>query len=433
MTPQSTFMVVAPIADGRETSLHALLASMNRAPGMADPDNPLVPFGRFDRLHFARFVVLEPRTVGDLSVYGLPIPALRTSLAFLGDCDGPAETFLADLVAQAGSGLRQVFAHCEDFRPGTDLIEWMRRHTTPPAATYVNWIGRTVLQIREEDALRTALAGRLQEMASEPGPVAPDVLRGQLLAFVDAERQAGRLSLTPPEPTPFRWRLSNGLHLVAVPAALLVLLPFLLAASPVLVFMLRSRELSDPEITLRPDPDHLRRLGELEDHELTNQFSALGEVKPGPFRQYLVRLLLWLLDYASRHIYRRGHLTRVQTIHFARWVLLDGGRRLCFASNYDGSLESYMDDFINKVAWGINLVFGNGVGFPRTAWLLKGGARFEPKYKRFLRRHQLPTAVWYKAYPGLSVADLNRNTLVRQGVDRRAMSSSETKEWLSLL
>ena len=433
MTPQSTFMVLAPIADGQEESLRALLASMNREPGMADPNNPLVPFGRFDRLHFARFVILEPRTAGDISVYGLPVPQLPTSLAFLGDCDGPAETFLAELVAEAGPGLCQVFSHCQHFGPGTDLIDWMRRHAKSPAATYVNWIGRTVLQIREEDALRTALVGRLQEMALEPGQVPPNVLRSRLLDFVHAERQAGRLSLTLPEPTPLRWRLRNGLHLVAVPAALLVLLPFLVVASPVLVFMLRSREVSDPEITLRPDLDHLRQLGEIEDHEFTNQFSAMGDAKPSLFRRYLVRLLLWVLDYASRHIYRRGYLTRVQTIHFARWVPLDGGKRLYFASNYDGSVDSYMDDFINKVAWGINLVFGNGLGFPRTAWLLRGGARFEPKYKRFLRRHQLPTAVWYKAYPGLSVADLNRNTLVRQGVDRRAMSLDETKEWLSLL
>ena len=28
--------------------------------------------------------------------------------------------------------------------------------------------------------------------------------------------------------------------------------------------------------------------------------------------------LLWLLNYSARHIYNRGYLTRVQTIHFAR-------------------------------------------------------------------------------------------------------------------
>ena len=92
-----------------------------------------------------------------------------------------------------------------------------------------------------------------------------------------------------------------------------------------------------------------------------------------------------------------------------------------------------MDDFINKVAWGINLVFSAGVGFPRTRWLLIGGARYEQKYNTFLHRHQLPTAVWYMAYPGLSVADLNRNQRIRQGVDARTMGETEAREWLSLL
>jgi hypothetical protein len=147
----------------------------------------------------------------------------------------------------------------------------------------------------------------------------------------------------------------------------------------------------------------------------------------------LVVVFLALLNWASRHLYPRGYLTRVQTIHFARWVLLDDGRSLYFASNYDGSLDSYINDFINKVAWGINLVFGNGLGFPRVSWLLRGGAKFEGKYKRYLRRHQIPTQVWYKAYPDLSVADLNRNSRIREGVERRGLGERETLAWLALL
>jgi len=49
--------------------------------------------------------------------------------------------------------------------------------------------------------------------------------------------------------------------------------------------------------------------------------------------------------------------------------------KVFFASNYDGSDESYMDDFINKVAYGLNLVFSNGIGYPRTNFLLSGGAK----------------------------------------------------------
>ena len=80
--------------------------------------------------------------------------------------------------------------------------------------------------------------------------------------------------------------------------------------------------------------------------------------------------MLWIASYATRHVFNRANLAGVKTIHFARWVFLDDQRRLVFASNYDGSLESYMDDFIDKVAWGLNAVFSNGVGYPRTSWLV---------------------------------------------------------------
>jgi phage tail protein X len=157
---------------------------------------------------------------------------------------------------------------------------------------------------------------------------------------------------------------------------------------------------------------------------------ALGSVKPGRFRGTLVVVLVALLDYAARHVYGRGHLTRVQTIHFARWVFIDGGRRLLFASNYDGILESYMDDFINKVAWGLNLVFSNGVGYPRTRWLVQGGARDSQAFKNYLRRHQVVNSVWYKANAGLTAMDLARHGRIREGLDRPAMSDAEIEDWL---
>jgi hypothetical protein len=105
---------------------------------------------------------------------------------------------------------------------------------------------------------------------------------------------------------------------------------------------------------------------------------------------------------------------------------------MLFASNYDGSLESYMDDFINKVAWGLNLVFSNGVGYPRTDWLIFHGAKNEQKFKYYIRRHQLPTEVWYNAHPGLTALDLERNTRIRQGIEKSFMTAGEILEWLQL-
>jgi hypothetical protein len=92
-----------------------------------------------------------------------------------------------------------------------------------------------------------------------------------------------------------------------------------------------------------------------------------------------------------------------------------------------------MDDFINKVAWGLNLVFSNGVGYPRTRWLIKGGAEYEEKYKRTLRRNQLPSESWYKAYPGMTAVDLARHGRIRKTLESKNPPEREIREWLTLL
>jgi hypothetical protein len=84
------------------------------------------------------------------------------------------------------------------------------------------------------------------------------------------------------------------------------------------------------------------------------------------------------------------------------------------------------------VGWGLNLVFSNGVGYPRTDWLLLHGSEYEQKFKYFLRRHELPTEVWYNAHPGLTAVDLERNSRIRAGIDKPLMTEDETREWLQL-
>jgi hypothetical protein len=90
-----------------------------------------------------------------------------------------------------------------------------------------------------------------------------------------------------------------------------------------------------------------------------------------------------------------------------------------------------MDDFVNKVSFGLNLTFSRGLGFPRTRFLLLGGAMLEQEFKNVQRRHALPTEVWYKAYPGLTLVDIARNTRIRQGLARGTMTDSEMRRWLS--
>jgi hypothetical protein len=220
--------------------------------------------------------------------------------------------------------------------------------------------------------------------------------------------------------------------LIALILGGIVTLPVTTIPLVFLAWKLRALEKSDKEFAPRPAPEWDARLAGLEDHDVTNQFSVMGALKPGPFRAAIVAVALWIIDLTARTLYTKGRLGRVHTIHAARWVYLDNRTRLFFASNYDSSLESYMEDFINKVGFGLNVIFSNGVAYPRTEWLLLEGAKKEQAFKYTLRRHQLATEVWYNAHPGLTTTDLNRNSRIRDGLEKPELSEAEAREWITL-
>jgi len=435
MTPLSTFMILATLERSRIAPLRDLLATMNSQPGMANPENVLVPFARLENLHFARLVVLDDQTSGDINMlYGLHRPEPPVYLAFLGDFDGTYEEFIEQLVRHAEPGLRKIFSFCEGFSSNADLRGWMIAHEQRPAASYCNWVGRTVRQTHEEECLRQALVGYLERSPGLRDQPAPAV-HASLRRFVEQEETDGKLKLTTPARSPLGWRLRHILDwitLIVVMVGGVVTLPVTIIPLLFFAWRLRTLEKSDKVYTPRPAPEFDARLAALEDRDVTNQFSVIGALKPGPLRTAIVALALWVTNLAAHTLYTKGRLARVHTIHSARWVCLDNRTRLFFASNYDGSLISYNEDFITKISFGLNLNFSNGVGYPRTRWLLLQGAKDEQPFKYILRRHQLPTEVWYNAHPGLTAVDLHRNSRIRQGLQKSALSETEAREWITL-
>src|SRR5258705_5964864 len=202
MTAQSSFTVLAAVHPEREAELRRLLASMNDAPGRVKADNRLIPFQQFDTLHVARLLIVDDKTVDDIRVYGIPPRAYPRYLSFLGDVDGDANAFLAEVARRAPEGLRALFSCCEGFTPGTDLIEWMKAHSVPTAAGYVNWRGRTVQQVREESALRDAVECPIQGHAATLKGLSPPEIHTTLQRLVLADVAAGRLTLSPERQTP---------------------------------------------------------------------------------------------------------------------------------------------------------------------------------------------------------------------------------------
>ena len=425
-------MILASIRPGHEAELRRLLASMNNGPGRLDSNNKLIPFHQFDTLHVARLLLIDDKTVDDIRVHNMAPRTYPLMLTLLGDVDGDGDAFLDELARRAPHGLEEIFAHCEGFAPGRDLVAWMKTHSVASAASYVNWRGRTVQRVREEAALHDALQQHIQSDSASLRGLSPQQIHAALRERIDADVRAGRVTLSAERPTPLGWRIRNLLHLVGIPLLLLLLSPVLLVIALIASVRLRRLEKTDPELCDRCDPAVSAELSLIEDYDVSNQFSAMGTLKPGLLRLATAAFALLLIDYSARHVYMRGALARVRTIHFARWVFLDHRQRVLFISNYDGSLESYMDDFINKVGFGLNVVFSNGVGYPRTDWLIKKGCADERKFKEYLRRHQMPTDVWYKAYPGLTAVDLERNSRIREGL-ASSLTDAEAGKWVALL
>ena len=425
-------MILAPIEPSREGELRALLASMNEGPGRVNANNELIPFAKFDQLHFARLLILDDKTTADVEVYGSRRKPYPLYLTFLGDIDGDENVFLKDLTELAANGLRRLFSCCQGFGDDTDLLCWIKKHRRPSIANYVNWRGRTVRRIREEAALQEAIESYLNREISLQDLDAREI-HVNVAQFVREEKTSGRLKLSEESPTPPGWWIRNLLHLAAMPLLVLILAPLLVVLAPFYLIRLRQLERTDPELCPTVDQGYTEELSRGEDHFVTNQFSAMGSLKPGLVRLLTTVGVLSTVDYAARHIVRPGRLGRIRTIHFARWVFLDGTKRMIFCSNYDGSVESYMDDFINKTGFGLNASFSNGIGYPTTNWLILDGCGDERKYVEYLRRHTLPTQVWYKAYPGLTAIDLERNSRLRQGLELLSLSKQQANEWVALL
>jgi hypothetical protein len=417
---QAAVGVMAEILPGHEAPLEILLENAAHDPAR----NALVPFARLATVHFARFFLMDAAT-------DLGGRRLAARLIFLADVDGSEGAFVRALVDHLGDGLDTIFSHCARYPGRARLLEFLYQHRLEPAAKYVNTIGRTVTQIRQEAALRVALQVFLDQHTRQFRDTEPRRVRAAIQEFVEHEPSLSwaRQPIPAPEPT---YVLSEKLHLALTAVAGIVLFPAILVGLPVWLYCLRRNELNDHPRDLAPDAARIETLAAQEDHGVQNPFTSAGFVKPGRFRRFTASLVLWGTNVLTRHVFNHASLIGVKTIHFARWIFIDQKRRVIFASNYDGSLENYMDDFIDKIAWGLNAAFSNGVDYPKTNWLILDGAHDEQVFKRFNLTHQLVAPFWYAAYQGLTALNIENNALIRAGL-YGPMDDLATRAWLRRL
>ena len=135
-----------------------------------------------------------------------------------------------------------------------------------------------------------------------------------------------------------------------------------------------------------------------------------------PVRRGWRRLGTRLILFIFKHL----PLTVVQQlafIHFARWILVPGDKlpRLdpkqpvedwpydlyIFTTNFNGSWDQYIDAFgrIKAVSKGLNMLWYTSAGFPGP-WPMR-------LFKRYIRYFERPLDLYYNAYPGASVRDID--------------------------
>ena len=161
-----------------------------------------------------------------------------------------------------------------------------------------------------------------------------------------------------------------------------------------------------------------------------NHMISLTTLKPGRVRRLTLRFAFWVIGGLATVKFRPGFLGDIGTIHFARWIAIPDSNRLVFLSNYGGSWESYLEDFITLASDGLTAIWSNTIGFPRTNFLFLKGATDGERFKRFARRSMVPTPFWYSAYPQLTTANIRTNAAIYRGL-AAAQTEAEARDWLA--
>jgi hypothetical protein len=135
---------------------------------------------------------------------------------------------------------------------------------------------------------------------------------------------------------------------------------------------------------------------------VASEFTVMTTIKPGhadQLRQLLAKI-------KSAFDVDRSPLDEIGTLHDARYVIFDDDRQFLFASAFDGSWDTYIDDFATtRVADNFDKVFSHMEGFPGIA---------DPNIKDWFVAHQAPALIFLSSYPALTVKQIWKDQRVNE-------------------
>ena len=362
-----TLTVLAPIRLGREAALRAILRPIGddiRGTKRAAASGPRIEFTRSTRIHFARFCILPDTDHG----------SDRSRLLYSANFDGSLDDHLAELTAIT-SDMDAIWGACDGYRGVAAFPAFVHAHAVEPDAYYISFREETVASIRATLAAGHQHGGRvsLARRVLRALPIVGDLLRAiGRCGFANVYR--GSLMIIATLNRYRRYRLVNWVTGNRMPQ--------------------RRSLYSSVQIESYAGPAGFR-----EDVIAQNQLTLITGIAGG--RADRVRAVMSAIDSYAKRLSPPGSLVGVSTIHFVKWTIIDGGQRLMMLSDYDGSWESYIDEFAEMILSGLDAIWTTGEGYPPD------GARDLPAFKRFLRSHQVPSEVFFSAYPDATVLNIN--------------------------
>jgi hypothetical protein len=401
MTPQNPLTLVTPVKNGEHDNLDTLLMKIRK-----DIINGLPQqFEDLNTIHYARWILLEPKDAD-----GKSQPGVGVRLVFSSDFDGDESQHLSDISTKCAQFFDDMYSHCEGYPEPKDRTpesrkNYLSRWRVKPSAFFAGAPGRTLPQIRQENELRNHVWNLIKAGSwnNKSANEIHNAIKENVLATKDFEwaKQSTKMPA-------IKWL---GMALLGI--ILLVLLPFIIIWVLIINFFLEPK---DEQLGLTPsqvDEAHIKKLEEYEDLQNQNQFTQVLVMKPGKIRLITLQGLMLFAKSLISYLFVNGKLMGIPTIHFARWVMIDDQKRMLFFSNFDGSWQQYLGDFIDKSGWGLTGIWSNTQKFPRTKFLFAAGAYDEEHFLAWSRYFQIPTAVWYCAYPQLSIKNIINNSYIR--------------------
>jgi len=376
-------------------------------------------------IHYARWVVIDngKSWVNDNQ-------KREPKLLFVVDYDGNEADMLTALCENSSTIIDLIYVFCTDY-PALNMIttegrvHYLTSHVIKDSAVYIGAPGRSVVQIQQEKRLRNYIREFLD--ASSWKGVPAQTIHEEIKSKLKASNDFTFLE-TEKKPMP----KINYLGMFLLGLVLIVLLPFLLIWVLIVHFFYEKKDENFTRKRSQLDNDFLNDLELYEDYKNQNQFTQLVDMKVGKVRLISIKFMFVLTNFLIKFLFNQGNLMGIPTIHFAKWVMFDDNSRVLFFSNFDGSWQQYLGDFIDNSGWGLTGIFSNTKVFPKTNFLITGGAYKEEYFLAWSRNSELVTNFWYSAYPDLSIKNVNNNTRIRVQLMKK-LTERQAAKFLKLL